>query len=240
MFLLSILIISLVVSAVTQTSPHGHCTARLGESASTLDLRGGSSTESAPLNLQDSVELSANSENKAKDLGLQIEELYSRMKSFINDTTFDYLAFEAQAEVIKKKNLLLSGLVETGPIHEELLRRSRYLRRMFQAMFDSLDNLKTFGSSEEIVTVWLFKIIELNVRLFALQNIDGNLDEKKKDVSSTLLRYHHSVYYWSLQYENWPDLTPHKRLLFQSEAALARKTIEALQSQIPVPTHLMT
>ncbi|KAM9913515.1 hypothetical protein OXX69_001529 [Metschnikowia pulcherrima] len=238
MFLLSILSISLVVSAATQTSPHGHCTAR--ESASTLDLRGGSSTESAPLKLQDSVELSTNSGNKAEYLGLRIEELYSRMKSFINDTAFDYLAFEAQAEDIKKKILLLSGLVETGPIQEELLRRSRYLRRMFQAMFDSLDNLKTFGSSEEIVTVWLFKIIELNVRLFALQNIDGNLDERKKDISSTLLRYHHSVYYWSLQYENWPDLTPHKRLLFQSEAALARKTIEALQSQIPVPTHLMT
>ncbi|GEQ72496.1 hypothetical protein JCM33374_g6183 [Metschnikowia sp. JCM 33374] len=186
------------------------------------------------------VDVYRREDNDTQRVQRALEGYFSKLKSFLNETSFDVGRFECSRDSLKEELLVVSSSVKNAPSSENFSNQLTFIRRMFYVMANAIDPLKQFNKSGTQQHVWLYKIIELNVRLFGVQTSQGRLDVKLAGFQDKLLRFHHSVYFWSLRYKDLADLPEHMRLLFKSEADQAQKIIDSLMSQVPEPTHLMT
>lgn len=196
-----------------------------------------------PDELIEPVYLRMRSFDRKKKEGLDekniLEPFFQHLKQFVNDTSFDYLRFDAEQNSLSKELSNKASQIRHSAPQIRILNQLSFCKHVLEAMKRSAKKLKHYGASDSHANIWLFKIIELNVRLLALHNSQGKLDAQIPGYLDTLLRFNKSIYFWRLIFKKLKDVPEQIWLSFENEAALAQKTTEFLFAQVHVPKLIM-
>ncbi|GEQ68761.1 hypothetical protein JCM33374_g2430 [Metschnikowia sp. JCM 33374] len=165
----------------------------------------------------------------------KLDEFFQRLKSFVYMGTFDVNGLEFQTQDLHEKLTSIRQDLEMMPSSPLLLEQLNFAHIMFSGMSDAVIMLQHFNTCELPGHGWLYKIIELNVRLWTMFDSYGNLDLDISCYVARILEFLRDVHVWGRQFRMLKDVTEDMTALYESQSTEAVKKIFELGSQIPLP-----
>ncbi|GEQ72590.1 hypothetical protein JCM33374_g6277 [Metschnikowia sp. JCM 33374] len=172
--------------------------------------------------------------NEARQVQDQIQLFFESMKAYIFPTGFDVSGFENQIVQFDKK---FSHLDHTLRYMTEWTIKTqdmyRFVKVAFDAMKRAVKDLNVYDGKGQPDEVLLHSMIELNVRLLAFYNAEGNLDTTIEEYQPKLNVFWRNKCRWVQYFRSLQDLPNHMKWNFEYEKNTAERLIEELLAQVP-------
>ncbi|KAF8000317.1 hypothetical protein HF325_005246 [Metschnikowia pulcherrima] len=115
--------------------------------------------------------------DEVNDAAGMLQKSFTLLKAFIHDSVFDYRGFElkgAGLELLLQETLI--KVVKATACNPKLSDQYKNLLHMFHTMVESIEALRYYQTTDFPGHVPIYNVLDLNVRLLALRNLDGDPD----------------------------------------------------------------
>ncbi|GEQ67669.1 hypothetical protein JCM33374_g1334 [Metschnikowia sp. JCM 33374] len=181
------------------------------------------------IHVQETVS-SQNETRKAEEiLGRFVEQL----KSYIKETNFDVSGFEKTTGRLKKEFQIIVETFDALPPSEDLTHQLTVAKRVFQAMIDATWYFNHYKNFSSVGHHLVYKLIELSVRVLALQNSHGELDVHIDGYVSELTRLRDSFNFWDGRFKLLRHVSFEVLSVYYRNFNGLDQTLRVLASQIP-------
>ncbi|GEQ68097.1 hypothetical protein JCM33374_g1764 [Metschnikowia sp. JCM 33374] len=153
-----------------------------------------------------------------------LEEFVEHLRSFLNETTFDFLGFEVHHVGLRE------NLTDIQSSIDDLWLQLKFVENMFQVMLGSVQSLKHYKVPPDRGVKYLKKIIEINVSALALYNSHGVPDFESEE---KLFLFWRGIAFWSKKFEDLEDISADLKQAFEYQVGQAKKTLSSLQNHLP-------
>ncbi|KAM9892543.1 hypothetical protein OXX79_009951 [Metschnikowia pulcherrima] len=180
------------------------------------------------------IRRSSTEENMLKKAEFDLFWLFTYLRSFIGNEGFDVDTFAREREALRVKILSIGLSYEyIQPDNLVLKHQLEIAEDMYSCMEVSTKYLLYFRESHETGSIWVCKIIDLNVRLLKFLDTFGNLDVRNSGYISDLMLYWNNTITWQATFKRLEKVPAKNRILFFDEITKARQTLRVLGSQAP-------
>ncbi|KAM9910908.1 hypothetical protein OXX69_004021 [Metschnikowia pulcherrima] len=115
--------------------------------------------------------------DEVNDAAGMLQKSFRLLKAFIHDSVFDYRGFELKGAGLE---LLLQEtsmkVVKATACNPKLSDQYKNLSHMFHTMVESIEALRYYQTTDFPGHALIYNVLDLNVRLLALRNLDGDPD----------------------------------------------------------------
>ncbi|GEQ68570.1 hypothetical protein JCM33374_g2238 [Metschnikowia sp. JCM 33374] len=155
------------------------------------------------------------------------------LKEFVFKRSFDVLLFDLYVEKLQDNLSYMTNVVNSLPFSGRLGSQLCFATHMVQVMEESVPMLKYYATSHLPGRRWLYKMIELNVRLLTMHNSYGALDRSINRYAEKLLGFWRRMRMWEHRFTSLGGVPLEMQLLFEDQRSQAADTIDSLWGQVP-------
>ncbi|KAM9907422.1 hypothetical protein OXX79_000968 [Metschnikowia pulcherrima] len=160
-----------------------------------------------------------------------LDWLIHRLKLFSHEAYFDSKGFESSAATLENRLYEVGRWISQLPFCQKLATELGFAENMFQIMTNAVEELKLLnGPSMDEYLVRC--VIQLNVRLLAFHNSQGEADLSILWRPEEIRLYETFLETWSRYYKSLPRVPVDTGLIFESQFTQAQNTLRALSKQI--------
>ncbi|KAM9933591.1 hypothetical protein OXX80_006793 [Metschnikowia pulcherrima] len=160
-----------------------------------------------------------------------LDWLIHRLKLFSRESYFDSKGFESSAATLENRLYEIGRWISQLPFCQKLATEWKFAEYMFQVMTNAVEELKLLnGPSMDEYLVRC--VIQLNVRLLAFHNSQGEADLLVLWRPEEVRLYETFLETWSRSYKSLPRVPVDTGLIFESQFTQAQNTLRALSKQI--------
>lgn len=173
------------------------------------------------------------SENDAAIAENLLDSLIERLKSFVNETSFDDFGFETLAHSIREQMTYIGTSIDpTTPCDRELAKKLRFARFMFRIMDDSVLLLKFFDPLRGQDQTLVYKVIILNIRLLVFYNDLGEPNYSMKGYEKKINNLNRTLHSWGEVFRGLEKTALSVTVMFETQFSHALFTLQELISHI--------
>ncbi|GEQ68008.1 hypothetical protein JCM33374_g1674 [Metschnikowia sp. JCM 33374] len=163
-----------------------------------------------------------------------VDEFVCHLKSFVSGDTFDVLGFEHQESRLRKELREIEIAQKTSRSFDETSQRQlKFASDFLSRMVNSVSYLKHYSRINAPGNRLLYKVIELNVRAWALCDSHGVLDRENKETSDKVHSLKSNLNFWKGRFDGLPNVHHGTRRMFRDYYTHVSKVLRTLQGQIP-------
>ncbi|KAM9898279.1 hypothetical protein OXX79_006399 [Metschnikowia pulcherrima] len=160
-----------------------------------------------------------------------LDWLIRRLQLFSRESYFDSKGFESSAATLENRLYEIGRWISQLPFCQKLATELEFAGNMFQIMTNAVEELMYFsGPSMDEYLVRC--VIQLNVRLLAFHNSQGEVDLSVLWRPEEIRLYETFLDTWSTHYRTLPRVPVDTGLIFESQFTQAQNTLRALSKQI--------
>ncbi|GEQ68208.1 hypothetical protein JCM33374_g1875 [Metschnikowia sp. JCM 33374] len=161
------------------------------------------------------------------------ETLIVRMRSFINETSFDVAAFEPQVSLLEKKLSIIEHILgDLLPCKNEVTNRFGFAKEMLAVLKRSATVLifQTSSNSQDIIA--LQRVIQIHVLLFNLYDSYGDPAFREEGYAQSVRRYISLLNSWVEAFRKLQDKSPDVIQMFEFHMNEVEYILRILESHI--------
>lgn len=163
-----------------------------------------------------------------------LDFLTNQMKTFVNEIPFGAHRFNVRAPsfftTLQQVNALI---VESTEMCLGLKKRYAFTEKMLVAMLDSARKITDYQEEDSYSLRLLCKMLDLNVRVFALYNLHGDPDSKAQGFGDQVLSLRQNLYYYGASFYNLQNIPLDTKIIFEHQFEQAENNIGFLTIFIP-------
>ncbi|GEQ68207.1 hypothetical protein JCM33374_g1874 [Metschnikowia sp. JCM 33374] len=163
-----------------------------------------------------------------------LEMIIGGMKSFINSTYFDVLAFESYTLNLDTSLTYIERLVhDVYPCKNDLTDKLAFANDMFEDMRKTAALLGYYDNSKSQHQVLVRKVVTLLVTLFTLYDSRGFPKVHEAGFAQTIGEYEKLLTSWNHEFQRIPNTPLGVAVVFRTKLRRAETTLRDLQKSLP-------
>ncbi|GEQ68010.1 hypothetical protein JCM33374_g1676 [Metschnikowia sp. JCM 33374] len=170
---------------------------------------------------------------KAHRAEQDLENWFLRIKTFISNEAFNVAGFSIRARDFENELAAIQGSVSDMEESPSLTQRLFFANCVSYIMTKATRLLLHYSGLGIPGARLLYKIAELSVRVLALYNGEGMLDQNQAGYAAHLTTLINNLAMWSARFEELPGVSHEFFSAFRTEYNQAEKLLKMLQNQVP-------
>ncbi|GEQ70611.1 hypothetical protein JCM33374_g4289 [Metschnikowia sp. JCM 33374] len=163
----------------------------------------------------------------------RLEYVVHSLKSFFQELAFDFKGFGKQAKYLAKILSEIDNLIESENCSEEFSEPYRFVKQIFEALFDGAYFLNFFSlrvSEQRVVR----GIIQVNLRLLELHDFQGIPDPQKEEFEEEVKTLSNYIPLWWNELTSLGELPQSIRVVLEKQYWEAQCILRMLESKVPI------
>lgn len=154
-----------------------------------------------------------------------LRQFLGKLTSYVNETDFDSVGFEAKQGMLKEDLFNIEKLVAKTQLPTLFNSRLELAKTIYLAMYEASEILNFYVHMNSLEKDILCEVIRLNVRLFVLKDSYGDAEFKAPDYCRRLYQFIGILKTWEGQFKRISEVPLVIKFMFRKQLSQAKTTI---------------